>query len=266
MEFSLPMLSIIISTLNEERYLPILLESIKKQEFDGEGEEDKSSSSPSLSYSESSVYEIIVADAGSEDKTMEIARSFGCKIVLGGLPAKGRNEGAKAAKGNLLLFLDADVVLPKGFLEESLNEFKKRKLAVASFCLIPQTKKFLPKLAFHLFYNLPIIILGRFLAHGAMGIFVKKEVFNKVGGFDEEIKLAEDHYFVRQAKKVGKFGIIRSAKLLIPLRRFEKDGYFKTGLRYLICGLFMLSGKPAKSKFFDYRLGHYSKKKKDKLK
>ena len=98
-------LSIIIPTLNEEDYLPLLLESIKKQNF-AEGE-------------------VIVADARSQDKTVEIAKSYGCKVVPGGLPPKARNEGAKKARGELFLFLDADVVLPENSLEKFLKEFKK---------------------------------------------------------------------------------------------------------------------------------------------
>ncbi len=78
------MLSIIIPTLNEENYLPLLLESIKKQNFND--------------------YEIIVADAGSTDKTLEIAKNYGCITMAGGLPAKGKNEGAGMAKGDLLFF------------------------------------------------------------------------------------------------------------------------------------------------------------------
>jgi len=82
------MLSIIIPTLNEEKYLPFLLSSIKEQNFKD--------------------YEIILSDAGSEDRTIEIAKSYGCRVVKGGLPAKGRNQGARAAAGDLLLFLDSD--------------------------------------------------------------------------------------------------------------------------------------------------------------
>ncbi len=102
------MISIITPTLNEEEYLPLLLESIKRQDFKD--------------------YEIIVADAGSKDKTLEIAKKFGCKIVPGGLPAKGRNAGAMVARGDLLFFLDSDVVLTKKFFEKTLAEFNKRCL------------------------------------------------------------------------------------------------------------------------------------------
>src|SRR4030042_5447498 len=110
------MLSIIIPTLNEEKYLPLLLKSIKEQNF-------------------SQDYELIVADAGSKDRTIEIAKSFGCKVIRGGLPAFGRNAGVRAAKGDLFLFLYSDILLSAKFLENSLLEFKKRKLAVASYCL-----------------------------------------------------------------------------------------------------------------------------------
>ncbi len=93
------MLSIIIPTFNEEECLPLLLKQIKKQSFKD--------------------FEIIVADAYSKDRTVEIAKSFGCKTVKGGLPAKGRNQGAKAAQGDIFLFMDADnIFLPQDFLEQ----------------------------------------------------------------------------------------------------------------------------------------------------
>jgi len=237
------MLSIIIPALNEEKYLPLLLKSIKDQSFSKE-------------------HEIIVADAGSKDKTIEIARSFGCKVVKGGLPAVGRNNGAKAAKGGLLLFLDADIILSENFLENSFSEFEKRKLDAASYCLTAKTDNLLFKTAFDVFYNKFIIIFQKVLAYGAMGILVKKEIFEKVGGFDKNVKMAEDHYFVRTASKFGKFGIIKSAKIFISLRRFEQDGYLKTFLKYLLCGLFMFSGKAVRSNIFNYRFNHYSKKEK----
>ena len=74
--------SVVIPTLNEERDLPVLLDSLKKQTFRD--------------------FEIIVGDAGSKDKTREIAESHGARVVQGGMPGVGRNRGAAVANGEYL--------------------------------------------------------------------------------------------------------------------------------------------------------------------
>ncbi|PIR72168.1 MAG: glycosyl transferase family 2 [Candidatus Nealsonbacteria bacterium CG10_big_fil_rev_8_21_14_0_10_36_24] len=230
------MLSIIIPTLNEENYLPLLLDSIKNQNFSG--------------------YEIIVADAGSRDKTVETVRNYDCQLIKGGSPSKGRNNGAKITKGDLFLFLDADVLLPEKFLEKALAEFKKRKLNIASFKLVPIRGKF-ASLFFNIFYNFPILLLEKILPHASMGILVEKELFWKLNGFDETIKLAEDHELARRAKKLGKFGLIRSTEIFISIRRFEKDGWLITALKYFLCELHMVFFGPVRTDIFNYQFGHY---------
>ena len=235
------MLSIIIPTLNEENYLPLLLDSIKNQNFSG--------------------YEIIIADAGSRDKTREIAKNYGCKITKGGLPAKGRNNGAKITKGNLFLFLDADTILPAGALKKALLEFEEKKLNIASFKLVPIKGKF-SSLFFNIFYDFPILLLEKILVHASMGILVEKELFRKLNGFDETIKLAEDHELARRAKKLGRFGLIRSTKIFVSIRRFKKDGWLLTALKYFLCEIHMIFLGPVRTDIFNYRFGSYFKKKK----
>ncbi|MBW2981728.1 glycosyltransferase, partial [Candidatus Woesearchaeota archaeon] len=127
------MLSIIIITKNEERCLPKLLKSLEDQTFKD--------------------FEIIVSDAKSTDKTREIAEKHGYKIIDGGKPAKGRNNGARAAKNDLLLFLDADVILPKDFLEKNIKEFKERRLDCATAVYKPQGNKLADRFMYF-FYNL----------------------------------------------------------------------------------------------------------------
>jgi glycosyltransferase involved in cell wall biosynthesis len=232
------MISIIIPTLNEENFLPRLLKSIKGQDFKG--------------------YEIVIADAGSKDKTVAIAENSKVTVVKGGLPAKGRNEGAKITKGEMFLFLDADVVLPNCFLSKVLKEFKERNLDVASFCLDSQSKKNSEKFLYNFFYNWPIIIFEKILSHGSQAILVKKEIFEKVKGFDESIKFAEDHNFVRKARKIGKFGVIRSAKILSSPRRFEKDGWLLTYFRYIIAEIYMIFVGDIKKDIFKYDFGQHS--------
>lgn len=235
------MLSIIIPTLNEEKNLSRLLPLIIKGGFDD--------------------YEIIIADNGSTDKTVEIARKNNCIITKGGLPARGRNSGAKVARGDILFFMDADLKFsPKNFVKRAVEYFKKNDLTVASFPILTQKNNiYLNPFTMNLFYNIPQILLKKVFPMGAMGIMVRKDVFEKVGGFDESITLAEDHYFVGQAEKYGKFDIIREVKAHMPLRRFEKDGYFRTGLKYLLCGLNMgFCGRPERKVRYDF--GHYDKK------
>lgn len=235
------MISIITPTLNEEEFLPKLLKSIKKQKFKD--------------------YEIIVADAGSVDKTRKIAKKLGSGVVKGGLPAVGRNEGAKAAKGELLLFLDADVILPEKFLEKAIREFNRRNLEVASVQLDPQTSRKMIKFLFERFYNYPVKKLERFLPYGAMGYLIKKELHQKIKGFDEKIKLCEDHDYVRRAAKLGKFGVLKGVKISISLRRFYKDGWLKVLLKYMSAELHYHFLGPIKSDIFHYKFGHYKSKK-----
>lgn len=240
------MISIIIPTLNEEKYLPLLLESIKEQDFRAHFES----------------YEIIIADAGSKDRTIEIAKKYGCRIISGGLPSKGRNEGAKMAEGDTLFFIDADSILPPDFFIKALKEFKEKNLDFASFGLIPIEGARIHKFAFNMFYNWYIYATEKILPHAAMGILAKRELFLKLNGYDETITLAEDHDLGRRAKKVASYGIIKSVKINVSDRRFRKDGWAKTIAKYILCELHMIFLGPVKSDIFKYKFDHYKKPKK----
>lgn len=238
------MLSIIIPTLNEEKYLPLLLKSIKKQSFKD--------------------YEIIISDARSQDQTRKIAEKYGCKVANGGLPAKGRNQGAEIAKANLFLFLDAETLLPKDFLENSLKEFEKRNLDIAGCRLKPIQEQWMSKLlpfqfGFDLLYNWPAMFLEGAYPYAASFILIKREIHERLNGFDESIKIAEDHHYVREAAKIGKFGILRFSKLPLFLRRFKKEGGIKTGLKYLFCNLFNIFFGQVRTNIFHYNFGQYKK-------
>jgi len=240
------MLSIIIPTLNEEKYLPLLLKAIKKQNFNGD-------------------LEVIIADAGSTDNTVEIAKNFGCKITKGGLPAKGRNEGAKIAKGDIFLFLDADnIYLPDNFLETLIAKFNERDLGVASFPIYPNGNK-IDRFVYGV-YNFWTNLTQNFLPHATNAVLVRKEIYKAVDGFDEEIKIAEDHAFARAASKFAKFGFIKTEPVLTSCRRFEIEGRLKTYLKYFLAGAYMFFLGNIKSDIFKYRFDYsLEKKKKNKL-
>lgn len=211
-----------------------MLESIKKQNFKD--------------------YEIIVADANSKDKTKEIAKSFGCKIVSGGSPAKGRNRGAMIAGGDIFLFTDADnLFLSEKFLENLIAEFKKRNLDIAAFPIYPKGKK-IDKVLYGVYNN--FINLTQYPA-AFNSILARREIFEKVGGFDEEIKLGEDQYFIKIAKKYGKFGFIKTDPVLTSTRRLEKDGRPVAYLKFIISGIhFLLIGGRIKTDFYRHRFGY----------
>jgi len=226
------MLSIIVPTKNEEKYLGSLLKSIKNQSFKGE-------------------YEIIVADAGSKDKTVEIAKNYGCKIIAGGPPAKGRNEGAKIAQGDLLFFVDADSVLSPQLLNKLIDEFSKRKLDLASFPVYPQGN-LIDKMLYS-FYNFFAWATQKFLPHATQTILIKKEIHQKINGFDEKITIGEDHAYARAGAKIGKFGFLLTPSLLTSARRFEEKGRLKIYLSYLLAGIYMIFFGSIKSSLFqDY--------------
>ena len=230
------MLSIIVPTKNEEHYLPRLLDSIKKQNYKN--------------------YEVIVSDFESRDKTRKIAKRYGCKVVKGGLPSVGRNNGAKRAKGDLFLFLDADTVLLKNFLKDSIIEFKRRKLGIATCFQIPDSNNVIDKIYFEVadFF----LLLGSFFYPGAYGscIFTRKDVFNEIKGFDQEIKLFEDHDYAIRASKISKYGILKKRKIIVAVRRYIKFGRTRTILKNLVAGLYMAFFGKIKDNRFGYKLDY----------
>lgn len=240
------MLSIIIPTLNEEKYLSLLIESIKEQNF--------------------SDYEIILADAGSEDKTLEIAKKYNCKVAKGGIPAKGRNQGASIARGDLFLFLDAEARLPQYYLQQALEEFSQRNLDIASCALEPITDNRIFKKGYHFLYNQPARLLENIFPYASNFILVKRKIHEKLGGFDEKIKMAEDHSYARKAAKIGRYGFLRIASLpFLPLRN-ENEGWLKISFKFYFCNLCNILFGDVKSDIFKYHFGQYKGKKSPKKK
>lgn len=242
------MLSIIIPTFNEKKSLSLLLDSIKRQNFVD--------------------YEIIVSDAGSGDGTLDFIKEQKLKAVFTNssdfFPAKQRNEGAKEARGDPLLFLDSDCILQKSdFLKKTLAEFSERKLDVAGFKLYPYGKKKFFRFLYDLFYNwYPALFFKNLLPHASNAVLVKREVHLKLKGFDEGIRIAEDHAYAREAAKIGRFDILYNSSLYALTKRFECDGWIKTSFKYLLCELHMILRGPVKSDFFRYKFGHFYKEKK----
>lgn len=192
------MISIIIPTYNEEK----LIESTLRQ-FENKI---------------TVPYELIVADGGSTDRTVEIAKAYATKVVPvsgaeGAHPtiARGRNTGAQAATGDFFVFLDADcrVESPETFFPAALAQFEHNPKLVALSSAI----KVLPSVArpaddfFCAIMNGVYYILNNVLRIGsASGEFqmIRATAFRAVNGFEEHLVAAEDAHMFYRLSKVGR--------------------------------------------------------------
>lgn len=226
-------LSIIIPTYNEEEYLPVLLDSIKKQNF--------------------SDYEIIIADANSTDNTREIAKSYGCMITEGGLPAIGRNCGADVANGELLLFLDSDLILTESYLKEVIDEFEEYDLGLAITQMIPLSSKLIHKIL-HEVSNKFLVAVESIKPSGAgcCGIISKKELHQEVDGFDESLDYGEDTDYLERVGKLCKFRVLRKPRILVSVRRIEKEGLLTICYKYTKSTIYDFLGRRLTAKDLNY--------------
>lgn len=228
-------LSVVIPTYNEEPVLPALLDAISKQTLKPR--------------------EVIVPDANSTDRTREIARNFGAVVVDGGLPAVGRNRGAERAGGDFIVFLDADAVLPdEGFFERALHEMVSRNLVIA--CPdITSTYGRRARFFFWMYSRFARLTVRRNPHAIGTCIFVRREIHERLGGFDETILYAEDNDYGRRAAHLGRFGYLDEV-VKTPPRRFERDGYLRSAIINMLAELHIRWFGPIRRDIFRYRFGH----------
>lgn len=239
-------ISIIIPTYNEEEFLPNLLASIERQQFED--------------------MEVIIADAHSADRTVEIAKSYGCKIVPGGLPATGRNNGAEVARGELLLFLDADSVLTNNYISSAVEEFELHNLGIAITQIVPLEKGFINQIS-HEFANYMTKQISHIKPHGAgcYGILTYKSLHEKVGGFDEKVDFGEDTDYIERIGKISRFKVLDNPRLLISTRRLEEEGLKDITLKYAKSTAKQMVGKKVTLDELDYSFEHGVQRKKNRI-
>ena len=230
-------ISIIIPTYNEEEYLPKLLESIKSQDFTD--------------------YEIIVADAQSDDNTREIAKEYGCVVVEGGLPGPGRNRGAEVAQGEILLFLDSDLELTENYLSNVIEEFESEDLGIAITQMTPLSEKKRDKYL-HDLANWFMIAVENIKPHGAgcYGIISKKELHDEVDGFDENLSFGEDTDYIERVAEISEFKVLRNARIGVSTRRLEEEGLYTLLKQYGKSTVNDFRGKRTSAEDLGYEFGH----------
>ena len=179
-------ISFIIPAKNEEKMLPITLDKI----ISVVGNELE--------------YEIIVVDNGSCDGTVKIAESKGARTIIQNRGTIGslRNAGVKISKGEILVFLDADVSLTKLWLPPFIKSLKllsdQRRTIIGSRCSPPDSSGWIAKSWFNSSAITPNV------THvGAAHMITSKALFEKLHGFNETLESGEDYDFCRRARQIG---------------------------------------------------------------
>ncbi|MBE0511802.1 glycosyltransferase [Candidatus Bathyarchaeota archaeon] len=221
-----PLVSFIVTTKNEEDYLEKCLKSIRNQTYKN--------------------IEVIVVDSFSDDKTVEIARKYADKAVVKDcLMPMGRNIGAKYTNGEILAFVDADIILQDNWLENALSELKDNVVAVTSD-LFPDDEGLKNKILYW-YLTLSKSLLFMFgipnVGHSGTAAIVRKDIFNKADGYPNDIVACEDIAFTSRLVKYGKIKFSRKIQGYFSLRFFKKYGYVrrltywgKTFFKFLITG------------------------------
>lgn len=248
-----PFFSVIIPTLNEEKYLPKILQSLVKQTFRD--------------------FELIVVDGDSKDKTLKVFNGFKHLLpcatsILSDKKNVGlqRNIGAGRARGNYLIFFDADVDIAPTFLEEIHVRAIKQPFLLATTWMIADSSKPIDQLMVTLAnfgwelansINKPMI--------GGYNVIVKQEIFKKLKGFREDLTINEDGDFASRAvKKHITLAFLPEPKIVISLRRFRAEGMLQLLRKYTKVQIYSLLKGPITTKLIDYPMGghvHIRKKK-----
>ena len=219
----LPTISVVIPTLGEANRIEKLVTALRAQTV--------------------APLEILVCDAHSDDDTARIAADAGATVLL--CPrgtSKQRNIGARAARGELLVFLDADDLPSPRFLESVARSYRKFPFAVACPWFVARDSGPVVAAIYALFNVSFWLSQSTIRAGSGVCLICPRDKFIRCGGFHEEMHLGEDVRLIRQL--CPRFGLHRH--VLIPLetsgRRFVRDGIWKLLGFYLFISPFALLG------------------------
>ena len=224
------MISIIIPVLNEEAQLGACIEAIRQNDDS---------------------CEIIIADGGSSDRTIELAESSqGVKVVT---TRKGRglqmNAGAFSAAGDILLFLHADTVLEDGWGQAIAGAVRDSSVVGGAFTFAVKNpaKKYR---ATEQWVRLRCFLFR--LPYGDQAIFVKSDVFKKLGGY-KDIPLMEDVDLIERIKRPGRIVILDTRAFTSERRWVEKGLLCTAALNQLTMFLYKIGVSPQRLARLYYR-------------
>ena len=206
-----PYLSVVIPALNEEDHIEKTIAQARNPDA-----------------------EIIVVDGGSADRTAHRAEHAGARVIKAPSGrASQQNHGAAAARGSVLLFLHADTLLPEDYVAHVFETLMDRRVALGAF-------RFKTDLDRPLMRGIEWATQFRSrtlrLPYGDQALFVRKAVFQAVGGFPN-MPIAEDLFFVRLVSKQGRISIAPACAVTSG-RRWKDLGILKTSLinQFILAG------------------------------
>jgi glycosyltransferase involved in cell wall biosynthesis len=217
-------ISVIIPTLNEEKLLGGMLEQ--------------------FALLRSHAIELVVSDGGSTDATLAIARKY-AHILVENRDGKrqtisiGRNRGAERATGDVFVFLAADTLFENAVTFFSVIEKEIANPSIAaltgSVSVYPAEERRIDR-AYHGFYNWLFFMMNRVgmgMGRGECHI-MRRDVFEKVHGYAEDIAAGEDYEIFQRLKKVGEVKFLRELRIFESPRRYRRLGYLRvTGAWFL---------------------------------
>jgi len=238
-----PFFSIVVPTLNEERFITILLNSLFEQT-----EKD---------------FEVLIVDGLSKDKTVNKVETFSSNFPLRLVRHKAqnvgaqRNHGAGLAQGKFLIFFDADVWVDAGFLANLKQKLQKGGIDFASPLVILDSHHLFDRII-ELAINVFMILLARMHRPLMTGqaFIINRDGFLQIGGFDPTIVHAEDgELSMRAAGNNLRGTMISDLKVVVSARRFEREGRLKVLAKYVHANLYMAIKGPIRSHLFTYKMG-----------
>lgn len=205
--------SVIVPALDEEKDIKTCLKSIVDQDT-------KRS------------FEIIVSDGGSSDRTVEIADRWADKIVRSrkGI-STGRNTGAKAASGKILVFIDSDSRIPKNYIDAVVTVLEDKTISGVSCAFEFDRKSKKLKLIADI-CNRYLVLRGMEGKGEILGFnnAIHRDDFRKVRGFPK--MPLEDHVIARKLWKLGRVVLLPEPKAITSSRRIDEQGTLDTIMYY----------------------------------
>ena len=164
--------------------------------------------------------EVIVVDGGSSDDTAELALAAGAKVVSAPRGrARQQNAGARASRGDVVLFLHADTRLAVDGVRQIQRELADSRCQCGAFRQVIEADGFLFRL---LERGNAWRASRRGLPYGDQGIFVRRHLFDELGGFPE-LRLMEDLFFMRRLRKRS-WPVLLPGPLYVSARRWQRHG------------------------------------------